>query len=67
MYKPSIYRVVAYFPTYLLVYKTYFLQIWLPRWNQILTQVEVHPKLSNNRHPVDGALMGPGWLCGMPI
>jgi hypothetical protein len=35
------------------MYESYFLQNWLPRWNQILTQlVEVHPQLSNNRHPV---------------
>ncbi len=31
-------------------------RIWLPRWNQILTQLRVHPQLSNNGHPVDGAL-----------
>jgi len=39
MYKPSTYLEVVYFPTYLPIYETYFLQNWLPRWNQILTQL----------------------------
>ncbi len=39
MYKPSTYQEVAYFLTYLPIYETYFLQIWLPRWNPILTQL----------------------------
>jgi hypothetical protein len=39
MYKPSAYLDVAYFPTYLPICETYFLQNWLPRWNQILTQL----------------------------
>jgi hypothetical protein len=26
MYKPSTYQVIAYFPTYLTIYETYFLQ-----------------------------------------
>jgi len=38
MCKPS-YLVVAYFPNYLSIYETYLLQNWLPRWNQILTQL----------------------------
>lgn len=30
-----------------------------PRWNRRLTPVKVHPQESNdNRHPVDGALVG---------
>jgi len=29
---------------------------------QILTPVEVHPEVSNNGHPVDGALVGAGSL-----
>jgi hypothetical protein len=28
--------------------------------NQRLTPVDVHPQLSNNGHPVDGALLGAG-------
>jgi hypothetical protein len=39
MLKPSTYLVVTYFPTYLTIYETYILQNWLPRWNQILTQL----------------------------
>jgi hypothetical protein len=64
MYKPSTYLAVAYFLTYLPTRETYFLQNWLTRWNQILTPVQFHPQLSNNGHPVDGALMGAGslWL-----
>jgi hypothetical protein len=58
MYKPSTYLVVTFFFTDLPMYETYFLQNWLPRSNQRLTQFEVHPQLSNNRHPVDGALVG---------
>jgi uncharacterized protein Usg len=40
MYKPSTYLVVTYFPTYLPMYETYFLQNWFPQWNQILTQLK---------------------------
>jgi hypothetical protein len=40
MCKPSMYLVVTYFHTYLPIYdETYFLQNWLVRWNQILTQL----------------------------
>jgi hypothetical protein len=39
MYNPFTYLVVAYFLTYLPIFQTYFLQKWLPRWNQILTQL----------------------------
>jgi hypothetical protein len=27
-----------------------------------INSVEVHPQLSNSRHPVDGAMVGVGWL-----
>ncbi len=53
MYKPFIYLEVAYFPTYLPIYETYFLENWLSRWNPNINSVEVHPQLSNNRHPMD--------------
>ncbi len=43
MYKPFTYLVVTYFATYVPMYETYFLQNWLPRGNQILTTVEIHP------------------------
>jgi hypothetical protein len=46
MYKPSTYLVVTYFPTYLPIYGTYFLQNGLPRRNQNINSVEVHPQLS---------------------
>ncbi len=62
MYKPSTYLEIVYFPTYLPIYETYFLQKWLTRWNQIINSVEVHPQLSNNGHPVDGVLVGAGSL-----
>jgi hypothetical protein len=42
--------------------KTYFLQNWLPRVKSIINSVKVHPQLSNNGHPVDGALGGAGSL-----
>jgi len=29
-----------------------------------INSVEVHPELSNDRHPVDGGLVGAGALCG---
>jgi hypothetical protein len=40
MYKPSTYLIVTYFPTYLTIYETYFLQNRWPRWNQILTHLK---------------------------
>ncbi len=39
MNKPSTYVVITYFPTYLPIYETYFLQNWISGWNQILTQL----------------------------
>jgi len=39
MYKLPTYLVVTYSPPYLPIHDTYFLQNWLPRWNQILTQL----------------------------
>jgi hypothetical protein len=48
---------------YVPIYETYFLQNWLPKVKpNILTQFEVHPQMSNNGHPVDGALVGAGSL-----
>jgi hypothetical protein len=55
MYKPPTYLVVTYFPTYLPIYETYFLQNQLPRWKTNTNSVEVHLQLSNNWHPVVGA------------
>jgi hypothetical protein len=65
MYKPSNYLELTYFPTYVPIYETYFLQDWFPRWNQIVTQMRfIHNWVSNNEHPVDGAMVGAGdWTC----
>ncbi len=75
MYKPSTYSVVTYFLTYLPIYVTYFLTYLPVEVTYFLTylpiyvtyflninSVEVHPQLSNNGHPVDGALVGAGSL-----
>jgi len=54
-----------YFPTYLPIDETYFFyyKISYQSGNQILTQLRfIHPQLSNNMHPVDGALVGAGSL-----
>jgi hypothetical protein len=56
MYKPSTYLVVTYFPTELVT-----------KVKPNINSVEVHPQLSNNGHPVDGALVGAaGSLWPMP-
>jgi hypothetical protein len=60
LFNPSTYLVITYFPTYLPMYETYFLQNWLPRSNQRFNSFEVHPQLSNNGHPMDGVLVGAG-------
>jgi hypothetical protein len=62
MYKPSPYLEVAYFPTYLPIYGTYFLQNWVTKVKPNIKSVEVHPQLSNNGHPVNGVLVGAGSL-----
>jgi hypothetical protein len=60
MYKPCSYLVVTSFPTYLPIYETYFLQNWFTKMKPNINSVEVHPQLSNNGHPVDGAPVGAG-------
>jgi hypothetical protein len=64
MYKPSTYLVISYFPTYLPIYETYFLQL-VTRVRPNINSVQVHPQLSNNGHVVDGALVGAAsqWPC----
>ncbi len=57
MYKPSTYLVITYFPSYLPIYETYFLQL-VTKVRPNVNSVEVHPQLSDNGHPVDGALVG---------
>jgi hypothetical protein len=63
MYKPSTYLVVTYFPTYVPIYETLY---WFAKVKPNINSVEVYPQLSNNRHPVDGALVGAGSLWPMP-
>ncbi len=38
-HKPYTYIVITYFPIYLPIHEIYFLQNWLSRWNQKLTQL----------------------------
>jgi hypothetical protein len=63
MYKPSTYLVGTYFPTYLLIYSTYFFTKWVSKVKPDINSVEVHLQLSHNGHPVDGALVGAGSGC----
>jgi len=65
MYKPSTYLEFPYFPTYLPIYETYFLTELVTKMKPNINSVEVHPQLSNNRHPVEGALVGAGLLWQM--
>jgi hypothetical protein len=63
MYKPSTYLlVVTYFPIYLPIYDTYFPTELVTKVKPNINSVEVHPQLSNNGHPVDGALVSAGSL-----
>jgi hypothetical protein len=62
MDKPSTYLLITYFPTYLAISETYFLTELVNKAKPNIISVEVHSQLSNNRHPVDGALVGPGSL-----
>jgi hypothetical protein len=65
IHKPSTSSVVGHSPTYLPMYRTYFLHNGLPRWNHFKNSAEVNPQLSHNRHTVDGVLVGVGslWPC----
>jgi hypothetical protein len=66
MYKPSTYLVVTYLFSYLSTYiGDLFLTELVTKVKPNINSVEVHPQLSNNnRHPVDGVLVGAGswWL-----
>ncbi len=64
MYKPSIYLVVTYFPTYLPIDETSFPTELVTKVKPNINSVEVHPQLSKKRHLVDGALVSAGslWL-----
>jgi hypothetical protein len=64
MYKLSTYLVVTYFsylPTYLFMSPISYRSGYQGE-TKILTQLRFHPQLSNNMHPVDGALVGAGSL-----
>ncbi len=65
MYEPSTYPLIAYFPTYLPIYETYFHTELVTKVKPNINSVELHPQLSNNKHPVDGVLVGAGslWAC----
>jgi hypothetical protein len=62
MDKPSTYLLITYFPTYLAISETYFLTELVNKVKPNIIFLEVHPQVSINRHPVDGALVGPGSL-----
>jgi len=62
MYKPSTCLVVTYFPTYLAMYETLFLTELVTKVIKNINSLEIHPLLSNNRHPEDGALVGDGFI-----
>jgi hypothetical protein len=47
---------------YLPIYVTYFLQNWFTQVKPNINSDEVHPQLSNNRHPVDGETVCAGSL-----
>ncbi len=58
MYKPSSY-LFSYLSTYLW---DLFRSEMITKVKRNINSVEVHPQLSNNRHPVDGALVGACWF-----
>jgi hypothetical protein len=69
MYKPSLLTYLAvnlfsYISTYIGDTSSY--RIGYQGETKILTQVEVHPQRSKNRHPVDGALVGGCWFTMAP-
>jgi hypothetical protein len=43
------------------MFESYFLYNWFTKVKQNINSVEVHLHLSNNWHPVDGALVGAGF------
>jgi hypothetical protein len=55
--KPSTYLVGICFPTYLPIYKSYFLENGLPSKPDI-NSVDFHPQLNYNGQPVDGVPVG---------
>jgi hypothetical protein len=52
MYKPfDLPSSDLIFFTYLPIYKTYFPTEWVTEVKPNINSVEIHPQLSNNRHP----------------
>jgi hypothetical protein len=61
MYKSFTYLVVTCFPTYLPIYEAYIFPTELVTKVKLnINWVEVHPQLSKNGRPVDGALVVAG-------
>ncbi len=61
----TIYLLTSYLFSYLFIYIWYlFLTLLVTNVKPNISSAEVHPQLSNNGHPVDGALVGAGslWL-----
>jgi hypothetical protein len=56
MHRPCTYVVVIYFPTHLPIYETYL----VTKVKTNIYSVEVHPRLSNMGHRVDGPFLGAG-------
>jgi hypothetical protein len=57
MYKPSTYLEAAYLPTYLPIWDLFPTEL-VTKMKPNISSVELHPQLSNNGYPVDGALVG---------
>jgi hypothetical protein len=62
MYSPSTFFVITYFLTYLPIHRTYFFTEWVTKVKPDVISVKIHPQLSRNGHPMDGALVGAGSL-----
>jgi hypothetical protein len=62
MYKTSTYLVVTYFPTYVPYIWDLFPTKLVTKVKTHINSVEVQPQRSDNRHPVDGELVGAGSL-----
>jgi len=64
MDKPSTYLVVTHFPTYLPICWDLFPTELVTKVKPNMNWVMIHPQVSNDRHPMDGVLVGAGslWL-----
>ncbi len=57
MYKPSSYIIITCFPTYLCMQNLFPTKL-VTKVKPNINSLEVHPKLNNNGHLVDGVLVG---------